>query len=344
MYQFDIQSTDGSRLYSLPFESVKITEELNKGLDGQLSMPYQSILRYCQALQTTPDAAIAAQPMEWFLRKDGVRIFGGILLNRGIAGGREGATSYQIKFADFLARLAKRRTEEYFFRDNTDQVQIAKDLLDYTNGEQATGITVGAEPAPSKNRQMTSRRGNIRDEIVSMSNEKKNGGYDFDVDVIKKLNFFVPTKGQARPSIVFDSFNILSWQSNRPLEGQLTNKLYTIGQGFGEDTQSTMSENIPSQSMWGLLEDTQSEKGVGSEDELQDRGDQIIDDLAFPTDTVTIVHKDDAPDITSYNVGDTVRVIIEDISFDKELRVVKRTIQIDEGGNAQVNLSFERTT
>ena len=345
MYQFDIQTPAGTILYSLPFESIKVTEELNKGLDGQLSMPYQSIKRYTEALKTTPDGAISSQRMEWYLKKNGVPVYGGILLNRTIAGGREGATSYQIKFADFIARLAKRRTATLFQRLATEQIDIVKDLLDAANAEADTGLTIGNDPGTTgKDRDLTSRIANVRDEIVSMSNEKKAGGYDFDTDVTKKLNLYFPTKGESKLGVVFDSFNIVSWQSNRPLEGQLTNKLYTIGQGIGDDQVSATSENVTSQTPWGLLEDIRSEKNVSSVSELQDRGDAVIDDLAFPEDTISIVHKDDSPDITSYNVGDVVRVIIDDISFNKELRIVKRTIQISESGEATVNLSFEGVT
>lgn len=340
MYELILENSSKTVKYSLPYEAIKITEELNKALSATVSMPYKSIDKYAQALKTSPDAIVASQPMNWRLLRNDTEIYSGILMDRKINGGNEGATAYQINLADFSARLNKRRTSQDFQRLATDSAEIVDDLLELANTNQNTGISMGTKPT-TKDRDLTSRTANVRDEIVSMSNEKKKDGYDWDVDTTKKLNLYYPQKGELRAYIILDDFNIIKWQVVRPLEGKLTNKLYVLGEGYGDDQAMATSENSLSQGAWGLLEDVQSEKNVSTESELQDRGDKIIDTVAFPTETVSLAHKDGTPNITDYNVGDTVVVRIDEIGLNEQLRIIKRTIQIDAGGNATVDLSFE---
>lgn len=340
MWDFALVNTSGEVQYVLPFESISLTEELNKGYDGSLSVPYRTLLKYALAFNTTVDGILASTPYDWRLRKAGVDQFGGILTHRTINGGDEGATSVQLKFVDYSGILAKRRTASEFIRTSTDSAEIVDDLITAMNAVEDSGLTMGTLPT-TKDRNLTSRYANIRDEIVSMSNEKKVDGYDWGVDVTKVINLQYPTKGETRAGIIFDNFNTISWGSERKLQGKLTNKVYVFGEGYGADMVVGSAEDTSSQSSWGLLEDGISEKNVGTESELDDRGDKFIELNKLPTESINLSHKDGTPNVTSYNVGDTVRVVIPDIGFDDTLRIIKRTIDIDAKGEAVVYLSFE---
>lgn len=340
MIDFVILTPAGAISYILPFEGISLTEELNKGYDGTLRSSYMALLKYAEAFNVTVDAMFASTPFEWRLRKDEVDIFGGILSHRTISGGAEGATSVQIKFVDYSGILAKRRTASEFIRTATDSATIVSDMISAMNAVEDTGLSMATLPT-TKNRNITSRYANIRDEIVSMSNERKDDGYDWDVDVTKKININYPAKGTTRNGIIFDAFNTISWSSDRLLQAKLTNKAYVFGEGFGADMAVGSAEDIASQATWGLLEDGVSEKTVGSTTELDDRGTKFVDRNKLPTEGITLSHKDGTPDFTSYNVGDTVRVIIPDISFDDTLRIIKRTLDIDNKGEAIVYLTFE---
>ncbi|NMB82228.1 MAG: hypothetical protein GYA14_10460, partial [Ignavibacteria bacterium] len=194
MFDLIIQSPDGSSLFYPPFEKITIKEELNKGYDGSISVSYPDIKKYALAFGLKPDDIFASGNKEWYVRKDEVKIFGGILLDRKINGGGSGMTSYSINFADFSMLLDKRRTSNFWQRLATDSGVIVSDLLDFTNALSDTLITMGTQPT-LKVRDLTSRFEKIRDEIVSMSALKKYDGYDWDCDVTKKLNLYDP-KGE----------------------------------------------------------------------------------------------------------------------------------------------------
>lgn len=339
MYDFVIQTPDGLEVFNVPFTSIQIKEELNKGYDGSLSVSYPDIKKYASAFGLKPDDIFATNNREWYLRKDEVKIFGGIFLNRKISGGSEGMTQYNVSLSDFSGILAKRRTNALFQRLATDSGVIVSDLLDYTNGIDDTTLSMGTQPT-LKVRDLTSRFESIRDAIVSMSALKKYDGYDWDCDVVKHLNLY-DGKGEERLYIVFDEFNTISFQSNRQLQGKLTNKVIVLGSGYEGDMVTSTRQDSTSQASWGLLEDVSAEKGVGDVDELADRGDQFLQENAYPDDVISIKHRDDTPDITSYNIGDTVRVRFRELSIDDSFRIYKRTIQVDSDGGATVDLSFE---
>lgn len=342
MIDFIIMSLDGSEVFIPPFETIRITEEINKGYDGTISVSYPDIKKYAESFGLKPDNIFSSTKREWYLRKNEVKIFGGVLLSRTINGGSNGMTSFSVDMADFSILLDKRRTGALFQRTATDSADIVQDLLDYTNAISDTGISIGNKPTSTKNRNITSRYANIRDEIASMSNLKKYDGYDWDVDVTKKLNIYYPSKGSTNNNIIFDEFNTLSFQSIRQLQGRLTNRVIVFGSGYGDTMVTATRENTTSQSTWGLLEDGLSEKGVEDTSELADRGDQFLNNNAYPIDVISLSHRDDNPDFTSYNIGDTVRITFDEIGVNTPLRIYKRTIQINSSGSVIISLSFEQ--
>lgn len=339
-YKFIVQKPDGSILYQAPYIDISITEEINKGIQGQLNVSYPDIKKYANALNVSPDEIFATQEMEWYLKINSVDVFGGIFTQRRLDGDNTGLNNYQVSLADFSALLDKRRTAQLFQNLSTDSGVIVENLLDYTNALNDTGIYMGLQPT-TKNRDLTSEFGNIRDEIASMSNLKKKDGYDWEVDVIKALNLYYPTKGSSNLGIVFDEFNTLTFSSSRLLQGNLTNKAYVLGKGYGDDMAIASKENTASQTAWGLLEDVLPEKGVGTVTELEDRGEKFIDDNSVPSDVISISHLDGSPDLTTYNVGDTVKVKNQELDLDTSLRIYRRTIKITPEGQATIQLDFE---
>lgn len=340
MYTFKVMSQDGTEVYLVPFEKITIREELNKGYDGQVMMAYPDIKQYAGVFGLSPDDIFATDPMEWLVERDGVAMWGGILMQRQINGGATGMTRYTVNFVDYSGLLNKRRTSALFTRSSTDSADIVEDLLDYTNGIEATGITMGAHPT-TVDRDLTARFDRIRDLVAKMSNLYKDNGYDWDLDKEKKLNIYYPAKGTTELGIVFDEFNTLSFTSARPLQGKLTNNVAVIGAGFGDDIVTATREDTTSQTTWGLLEDTTPEKTVTTLAELQSRGDEFIDTHAYPTDNIGLRHNDGTPSVAAYDVGDTVKVRFDELGYDQNLRIIGRSITIEGDGNAVVDLTFE---
>lgn len=339
-YKLIIKSNVTDDIFFVPYDSITIVEELNKGVSGTYNVSYPDLKKYAEALGTTPDAIFSTGAREWYLEVSGDNLYGGIFQKRTMMGAGTGMTQFSVNLLDFSGLLNKRNTGALFQRLATDSAEIVSDLLTATNAEDDTGIVMGAYPT-TKDRDLTSRYEKIRDEIISMSNLKKNEGYDWEVDVSKKLNIFYPSRGTALPDLMFNEFNTTNIQLVKPLQGDLTNKVYVLGEGYDTDMVTATREETSVQSTWGLLEDITSEKGIGTTVNLEDRGDQFLADNAFPVDTIRVEHVDGTPNIESYRVGDTVRLKFGEISLDTNLRIYRRQIKISTKGNAVVSLFFE---
>jgi hypothetical protein len=342
MYTFKVFNRAEDEVWEVPYEGINLTEEINKGLDGTLKIPYPSIKKYATAMQTTPDGIFASSFRSWRLFRDGNLLFRGVFSHRRITGGQTGATSYEVKLADYFAMLARRYTALEVLYDGTDDsADIAWDLIDTTqlDDEGDLGITRGTHPT-TKDRQRTLRHDNVRDVLVGMSRLKVADGYDMDINNQLQFNIYYPTKGTLRPEIVFNDFNIISWSSDRPLTAKLANRVHVLGAGTGAGLTAATRNDTTQRATWGLLTGTLSEKGVSDSGELNDRGDRFLEKNNVPTDTIAITCRDVSPDISTYDLGDTVTCELSEIDFKEEMRVEKRVFDIKPNGQAVINVGL----
>lgn len=343
-YSFKIYNRTEDEAWELPYTRMSLTEELNKGLDGSLSMPYASINKYAQKLGTTVDGILSAGFRSWRLYKDTHLMYRGVLSHRTIEGANTGPSTVVVYFTDYIGMLGSRYTPEEDLYTNEDSSDIAWSIIDDSQNDASThgdlGITRGSNPT-TKNRNRTFRHANIRDSLIGMSQAKVADGYDFDIDNTLQFNVYYPSKGQSRPEIMFSDFNVLSWSSNRPLTTKLFNRVHVLGEGLGADLTAVTRENTTPMATWGLVEATLPEKSVSNTTELEDRGDRFLERTAEIRDTLNINTLDDRPGIDQYGLGDSVRVVIDSLGLDEMLRLDTRTLQITPSGFAQVSLTFQ---
>lgn len=341
MWTFYIYNQDESLRWEIPYTRMTITEELNKGLDGSLSMSFSAFDRYAKAFQSTVDGVLSSGFRSWKLFRDGNIFRRGVLSHRTIEGGATGASTIVLYFTDYIGLLAARNTADYKFYDLVDSSDIAWDLINEAqtepNGDM--GITRGLDPT-TVNRQRTFVYNKIRDEITKMSNANQSNGYDFDIDNTLKFNVYYPQKGNWRPEIVFSSFNIDAYSLNMPLTAKLANRINVVGEGYGEDMVTATVQDTTPQTTWGLLEAQVSEKSVGREVELQNRGNRELEKRKYPVNTLNITTKDFSPEVTSYDIGDSVKIQLSEIGFEEMRRIETRTLDILPSGQAIVDLTF----
>lgn len=343
MWEFIIYNQDESEQWEIPYTKISFTEELNKGADGNMSIPYVGFKQYADALNTTPDDIFKGGFRSWKLIRDGDVFRIGVLTHRSINGGAKGASAINLHFTDYLGFLSSRDTQEEKIYSSEDSADIAWGEINtaqtQTNGDM--GITRGTHPT-TVDRDRTLRYENILHLLVGMSNAKQSSGYDMDIDTTKKFNIYWPEKGSVKENVIFSEFNMDSWTLNMPLTAKLANKVNVLGKGFGDDMATASVEDTTYQTTWGLLETTLSEKDVGTVSELENRGNKLLDDLKNPENTINIATKDLDPEVTDYNLGDTVTVEINELDYSKQLRIIKRTFTITPNGDAIINLSFEQ--
>ena len=135
----------------------------------------------------------------------------------------------------------------------------------------------------------------------------------------------------------------MNWQYKKPLITTLTNNVYVIGDGFGDDTlYRTRTSPADYRYAFGLLEDVQNEKDVKTTATLDDKGDAFLLKNQSPQVTVDISHLDDSPDILDYDIGDSVRLTISEMNLDDvTMRVLKRTVSINSDTMASVGVSLK---
>lgn len=345
MYDLRVENISGADIWSIPFETITISEELNVGVTGNITINYLALKRYADELNTTPDNILGSTYREWKLYKDDVLFYAGILLHRKITGSKSQATSYTIDLAGYEALLANRYTGNSgdWSYTATDSADIAWGLITDTQADSSTygdvGITRGLHPNCT-DRDRTCRYDNILDVIKKMSNANVANGYDWEITPLKVFNIYT-AKGSTQANLILDDFNIISWSCDRGLTGKIANRVIVQGGGTGDDITSVTVEDTSLMDDWYLQEYLLPEKDTSTTANLTDKGNRLLTQIKQPRDVIAVRVNDRNPLITSYNVGDTLKVIISDIGFNDSLRIDRRTIQIQRSGEAQVDLSFD---
>lgn len=345
MYEFKITNKNGQDVWVLPFQTITVSEELNVGIAGNITINYLDLNRYAKKLNTTPDNIISSDYREWQLYKNNTLFYAGVLLSRKMFGSKAQGTSLSVEFAGFEAILSNRLTGNGgdWIYTNEDSADIAWDLINKTQNDPSgfgdIGITRGLHPT-TVNRDRTCRFDYIRKVIEGMSANSKDNGFDWDINNQKVFNIYYP-KGELKSNIILDDFNILSWTNDKHLSGELANRVVVIGEGSTDDIVSEMVEDSTQQNNWFLQEYALSEKDSSISDTLISKGNKYLNDHKQPKTVISLRLNDRNPNVLSYNVGDTLPVKIKTIGFSENLRIDRRTIQIQRTGEAQIDLSFD---
>lgn len=347
MYEFRLVNITGEEIWVLPFETVTVTEELNLGITGNITINYQALKRYANILATTPDDIVSAEYREWQLWKDDELFYAGVLLHYKLFGSKGQGTNMTIEFAGFEKAFDSRITGNAgadWAWSSVDSADIAWDMINKTQNDASgygdIGVTRGLHPT-TVDRDNTCRFDSIYKEIVSMSAREKYNGYDFRFSPLKVFDIFYPAMGELKSNLVLDDFNILSWSKDKDLATRAFNRVTVLGQGSEDDIVTATVEDELAMAKWFLQEVTLAEKDVIQTSTLEDKGNKLLNQKKEPANVVAVRVNDRDPDIKSYNVGDTLPVQIKEIDFNENLRIDRRTIQIQRSGEAQVDLSFE---
>jgi hypothetical protein len=344
MYTFLIKNfagTEVTEVFDIPFERIRLVEELNVGVSGSVSVNFLALKRYADKLLTDVDSIIGNVYKEWYLYKDSSLLYGGVLTDRQLNGSKAQATSLTIGLTGFEGLLSNRVTGEKDVFSSDDSSDIAWSLISTSQAKTYGnyGITRGLNPT-TVDRDRTYRFEYIRKAIEKMSSNEVYNGFDWEITAQKVFNVYYP-KGEVKPNIVLDDFNIISWQDNKPLTGRLANRAYVIGEGQEDAILFTMVEDTTPQETWYLQEVALSHKDIKTVATLEDKGNKYLDKYKEPKRTINLVVNDKNPDVVSYNVGDSLKVIINSIAFNETLRVKSKNFDIKKREHAIINLTFD---
>lgn len=333
LFRVFVQNADASEQWELPCEYFYFSEALNKDRDCSFRFEFEAVKDLADSLDITVEYILSATYREVkILDASNNVLYFGYIDDVTFSRGENDKGNIQIASKGFFSLLGKRITDAERLYTAEDASDIAWDLIDYTQNLSYgdLGITRGANPTTSDH-DRTYRYKNIKEAIEKLSANEIKNGIDFDVDNSKAFNVYYPEKGSQRDNIILqEDFNILTYTIRKKFIGNMVNQITVFGQGQDEDMPVEVrdAENIYKSNFF-LLQDTLSEKDVIIPATLQAKGDAILDSYKYPQKLINITCRYDDPDITTFEVGDRLKLIIPSYDIEGFFRVVKRGMSDD---------------
>jgi hypothetical protein len=343
---FLLQVASGN-LFELSYKSLNYVEELNNGSQATFQFDYKTIKDDVATPYSTnvKDLFTAVFTEMWIQDESGTKIWYGVVSEYNRTKDTAGNYTLQIAAVDYFSLLQKRRTEVDKIYTAVDPATIPWDLINInqTSGlpKADLGITVGTTVSTGLSVSAEYKRADIKQSISDLSNYKVQGSFDFDIDYTKKFNMYYPTKGSLRANVVLDDNNIQADSVKIPLLLAMTNNVFVRGQGINNDVaESNRTASTPTINEYTLLEDVISDTQVSDTTVLAAEGDKFLALNQLPLYAVSLRH-DDAVDITTYGLGDTIiaNITEEQISY-AQYRVKKRTVDISDTNAISVQVDL----
>ena len=341
LFKVIIQNSDASEQWELPYSYFYFSEILNQDRDCNLLFEAETIQDIADQFNITIEYIFSASYREIKIidESDNV-LYTGYIDDVTFSRGEGDKGNIQIASKGFFSLLGKRYTNELRTYSSEDASDIVWDLIDYTQNLSYgdLGITRGANPTTS-NHDRTYRYKNIKEAIEKISSNEVKDGIDFDINNDKQFNVYYPEKGSKRNNIVLqEGFNILTYSIRKKFIGSMANQVLVFGQGQDEDMPVEVRDAADIyKSNFFLLQETLSEKDVIVPTTLQAKGDAFLDSYKYPQKLINITARYDEPDITTFEVGDRLRLIIPQYQIDNFYRLVKRGMD----DNGIVQMSFD---
>lgn len=332
-YEVIITDPDAGTIWEVIPKSYSFTDKLNKEPEADFTFSFEEMQNYAELNGTTVINMFTAALREIYINRDGSKIFYGVISDFEVNPGDEGEKNIVIKAIGFFG-LFKKRLVGIGVETNysgQDAGAIAWDLLEDSQASDSPysdwGITEGSITT-SKNRDRSYLFDNVYESIIRLSNENLADGFDFDIDNTKQFNVYYPTKGQARPNVVFDARTMATWKYQKKLFSEMVNKVYVIGEGFNEEiAYETRTAGTSYRTPFGTLEEKIEARDVTEVATLQDKGDKRLAEAREPRVIIdSVKHYDISPILyTDYNVGDTVTVNLPELGVSNvSKRVMER--------------------
>jgi len=318
-YEVIVKDPSTGTIWEVIPQSYNFTDVLNKEPQATFNFSFEELELLAERNDTTVLNIFTAALREIYINRivsgTPTKIFYGVITNFGVEPQGQGNNNLVVKAMGFFGLFKKALvgigTLTYY--NGVDAGAIAWDLIEDWQASDSTysarGITEGSITT-SKNRDRGYLFDNIYDSIIKLSNENLADGFDFDIDNTKAFNVYYPTKGTARPNVVFDIRTMSKWKYEKQLITDMANKVHVLGEGFNDDIlYATRTAATGYRSPFGTLEEKLDARDVTELVTLQDKGDKRLDDAQEPrVEVKDVSHFDDSIAYTDYNVGDTVVV------------------------------------
>lgn len=351
-YRVMIQDTAGLQ-YEVSPTGYNFSLRLNSEQPGSFTFSYADLQRIADKYETTVLNMLTAKLTKiWVERKDSSDVYQilwlGYLTNMDITPQGEGDRTVTLNAIDIYGLLVNRLVglpvASYAASDISD---ILWDIINDSQGSDPTysdyGITRGADPT-TVNATIDFCFENIRDAMAKLSNKTLDDGVDFDFSTSLVFNVYYPTKGTAKPNIIFDKHSLSNWKYTKPLVTSLANKVYVVGAGLGQGDQTTFrtrTGTTTNRDYWRTQEKKISDNNVTDTTVLDTIGDKQLALSQSSIPKFSAEHYDGALSWFDYGIGDTVTVNFPELDLTDDS---KRVIQKDFSMDATKSIALIKTT
>jgi len=222
-----------------------------------------------------------------------------------------------------------------------DQGAIVEDMIDVTNTDDPTKITIGTIVATfDRIRHYYSQ--NIAEAIINLANVID--GFDFEVTDAGAINIDSVIGTDKTDSVVFRyGHNIKNVDIIQDFTNPI-NRAIVLGEAVGETTLQRVERDDPTlQTTYGLREGRLQEMDVSGLSTLEDKGDAAIrkyGDVLLKVEFELI--RNITPSIDSFTVGDAIRLIVQNgmYSIDEQYRVYEWEVVFDADSTEKLKLTL----
>lgn len=343
----------------LPLTGVGFTQQLNQPGNFQGHLLISGI----NTAQFNVDASTIPGKCGLYVDRNGILVWGGVIWGRSY-----NSTSQELSITaqEWESYFAHRRVNETLSFTNTDQLVIAKTLIENAQAQPYGDIGVGYNTAGQTTSGVLVDRvyynyelKNVFEAIQDLS--RQDDGFDFVIDVSydlitglprKDFNTYYPRSGVAYtsgnidiPVFEFPAGNMVEYEY--PEDGSLVaNTIYALGAGSNEGKLlATAADTARFAEGWALLENTTNYSDINDQTVLTNLAAAQVIAVSYPPVVLkVVVPAYQNPEFGSYGIGDDCRVIITDNRFPNTLdaiyRIVGLSVQPGEDGPERVTLTL----
>lgn len=254
----------------------------------------------------------------------------------------ENSVTMKVVCTGYLNYYKKRYIDINY--DNTPQQDIIWGVIEACNAKYGGdyGITRGNHVGDSILRDRHQLRKEVKLFIQQMTQVR--AGVDVEITADKKLNTFI-AQGAYRPEVRLTyPGNISSFGFSRSVEN-VSNYIYGIGSGNGEDAVQAQSEDTTSEDYVYRREQIVSYNSITDEGTLQQNIDAVKHYSSAPIELPSISVQINTLDLSTIGIGDTISI---QMTGNKSLahingwyRIESITCNVNDQGDESVDLTFD---
>lgn len=343
-YTVELWSKNGQLLADISryVKNLKFSRQRNEAEDVSFQINLDALQDLATSIGTLATTLLYPYQTDIKIKRNGTYLLGSHVGEVTITGD-ENTEVVEVKAFGYLNLLIDRYVTKVYTA--TEATEIAWDLIDetqsQTNGDM--GITEGSFQATTVDRDRTYERQNVKEAIVNLTN-LATGRFDFEFTPTREFNTY-EMQGSQRLNVQFTYPGLIKGYSVPRIGQALSNKIYGIGSGFGEEALTSTQGDNDSQLNFGVHEKIITWNSVIEQDTLdQNTAGQLElrkDMLEIPSMKVS----GEDFDLNLYGVGDRVPVKINDrpylASVDGIYRIERIEVTVDENEAEDIDVYFD---